>query len=274
MANTRISGVTFCGLHINNKDANIGTYKLLEVDRPASPNMTYREYIVPRRNGSKRYDNRYEDIIITVVIGVNGNSVEKQQKITNLLSRWIGKEDKLIFDDRPNLFYNAKFFNSSTVDNQGVFTRLAITFIASYCMYELYGDLRDYTVNQLTTTVDNMGVLVNRAQWSEITASQIKPINNVGNFEAQPTIELTGKASLVILEVSNKSFSFADLNGSVFVDTEQMLVYKIMGTKKVSCLPQFQGVFLSIPVGESDVYIGGNDLNLDIIIDFKNTYIV
>ena len=274
MANTKISGLTFCGLHINNKDGNVGTYKLLEIDRPVSPNMTYREYIAPKRNGSKRYDNRYEDIIISVVIGVSGNSIEKQQKITNLLSQWIGKEDKLIFDDRPNLFYNAKFFNSTTIDNQGIFTRLTITFIASYCMYELYDDLRDYPVDQLTMVVDDIGILVNRAQWTGITTSQIKQINNTGNFEAQPIIEVTGTASLLILEMNNKAFSFANLNGSVFIDTEQMLVYEMVGTKKVSCLSQFQGVFPVISVGESDVHIGGTNLNLDIIIDFKNTYIV
>lgn len=274
MANTKIGGFTFCGLHINNKDGNVGTYKLLEVDRPASPNMTYREYIAPKRNGSKRYDSRYEDIIISVVIGVSGNSIEKQQKITNLLSQWIGKEDKLMFDDRPSLFYKAKFFNSATVDNQGIFTRLSITFIASYCMYELYDDLRDYTVNQLTMAIDDIGMLVNRAEWSGITTSQIKRINNTGNFESQPIIEITGTASLLILEVNNKAFSFMNLNGSVFIDTEQMLVYEIVGTKKVSVLQQFRGLFPSIPIGESDVHIGGTNLNLDITIDFKNTYIV
>jgi len=44
MANNKIGGMTFAGLHINNRDGNINTYKLLDTDRPSSPNMTYRVY--------------------------------------------------------------------------------------------------------------------------------------------------------------------------------------------------------------------------------------
>jgi len=190
------------------------------------------------------------------------------------LAQWIDKEDKLMFDDRPGLFYNAKIFSSVTLDNQGIFTELTIIFIASYVMYELYDDLRDYTVNQLTMAVDDMTMLVNRALWSDITVSQIKQINNAGNFESQPIVELTGTATLITMQIYDKAFSFNSLaNESVFIDTEKMIVYKIINNKKVSVMQRFTGLFPTIPTGLSDVIIGGTALNLSITVDFKNTYI-
>lgn len=274
MANAKIGGMSFCNVSIVNKDGNIGTYKLIDVDRPASPTMTYREFVAPKRNGSKRYDNRYEDIIIKVVIGVSGNAVEKQTKITNLLSQWIGKEDKLIFNDRPNLFYKAKFFESIPLDNKGLFAEISITFICSYCMYELYDDLRDYTVNQLTMAVDDIGILVNRAEWTGITASTTKQINNLGNYEAQPIIELSGVATLLTLTMNGKALSIANLNGTIWVDTENMIVYSMNGSAKVSALSKFTGLFPTIAPGLNYVEIGGIALNLSITVDFKNTFIV
>lgn len=253
MANTKIGGMTFCNVKISNKDGNIGNYKLLEVDKPCSPNMTYHEFVAPKRNGSKRYENRYEDLIIKVVIGVSGNTIDRQTKITNLLCQWIGKEDKLIFDDRPNLFYKAKFFKSCTSDNDGVFTKLTITFIASFCMYEL---------------------LANNSEWIGITANTTKQISNQGNYKAQPIIKLSGVATQLTLKINNEAFSIANLSGIIYIDSENMIVYTMNNNVKVSSLLQFTGVFPTIEPGVNDVVISGTALNLSIIIDFKNTYIV
>ena len=236
--------------------------------------MEYWEFNAPKRHGSVYGSNRYTDNEIKVVIGFNGTAQERQTKITNLLSQWVGKEDKLIFSDRPNCFYNARFFDACTSKDSGTFTEVTISFIASYCMYELYDDLRDYKVNDLTMILDDLGALVCRATWQGITEYTTKTINNGGNFEAQPLIEINGTAKLITLEVNNKELSIANLSGTIFIDTENMNVYKMNGDKKVSVLPQFQGQFPTIAPGENNVFIGGNSLNVDITIDFKNTYIV
>ena len=276
MANnlSRIHWFSFAGVKVTNLDFNLSTPKLVSVDKPASPKMTYWEFNAPKRHGSNYSSNRYEDLEIKVTTGFNGTAEERQTKITNLLSQWVGNESQLIFADRPDCFYKARFYDSCITKDSGTFTEVTITFIASYCLYELYGDLRDIVVNDLTMVVDNMGALVNRATWSDITAYTTKQIVNNGNFESQPLIELTGTATLITLEINNKEFSITNLNGSVFIDCESMNVYKMSGDTKISVLPQFQGLFPVIPPGESTVYIGGSNLNIDVIVDFKNTYIV
>lgn len=274
MGLSRIGSMTFAGVTVTNLDFNLNTPKLVSVDRPCSPTMQYEEFTAPYRHGSKYYDNRYDDIEIKVVIGFNGTTTERQAKITNLLQQWIGKEDKLIFADRPSLFYNARFYKSISGKDSGTFTQITVTFVASFCMYELYDDLRDYPVSNLTMTADSIGALVNRTTWQGITSYATKKINNTGNFEAKPLIEIHGTATLLTFELNNVEFSIANVNGTIYVDCEDMNVYKIASNKKVSVLPQWQGVFPTIPSGESTVYIGGTSLNVSITVDFKNTYIV
>ncbi len=274
MGLSRIGSMTFAGVTVTNLDFNLNTPKLVSVDRACSPTMQYEEFTAPYRNGSKYYDNRYDDIEIKVVIGFNGTATERQAKITNLLQQWIGKEDKLIFADRPNLFYKARFYKSVTSKDSGTFTQITVTFVASYCMYELYNDLRDYKVSELTMLADSIGALINRATWQGITAYTTKTIVNTGNFESKPLIEITGTATLLTFELNNVEFSIANISGTVYIDCEEMNVYKIVNNKKVSVLPQFQGDFPVVPVGQSTVYIGGTNLNVSITVDFKNTYIV
>lgn len=271
---SRMHWFSFAGVQVTNLDFNLNTPKLVSVSKPASPKMEYWEFNTPKRHGSRYSSNRYEDLNIKVTIGLHGTAQERQSKITNLLKQWIGREDKLIFSDRPNCFYKARFFDSCATKDSGTFTEITINFIASFCMYELYDDLRDYLVNDLTMTVDSIGALVCRATWEGITAYTTKTITNSGNFESQPLIELTGTATLITLEMNNKEFSIANLDGTIFIDSENMNVYKMDGYKKVSVLPQFQGLFPTIAPGENTVYIGGTSLNVDVTIDFKNTYIV
>lgn len=271
---SRVRGFIFNGVTIDNYADN--DIYLLDVNRNATPALTRYDFIVPKRHGSISYNNRYEDKYIDVVIGIYAKTVqERRQKQRNLLQNFIDVEGKLIFLDEPNLFYIAKVYDEIQVQEGDVFTEIGISFKCSPFMYELYDDLRDYTINQLTMVVDDLGVLVNRAYWDDITSSTIKQIENTGNYEAQPTIEIEGNATLLQMQFGDVQFTFNNLNSeTIFIDCEKMIVYKIQDNKKVSALQRFYGIFPVIPVGESDVVINGTNLNLNITVDFKNTYIV
>jgi len=62
---------------------------------------------------------------------IRGITIEKQAKITRLLSTWIGREDKLIFDDRLNLFYKAKVFAIATPENNPILSSVCSSMYSS-----------------------------------------------------------------------------------------------------------------------------------------------
>ncbi|MGE4213770.1 MAG: distal tail protein Dit [Anaerotignaceae bacterium] len=277
MATAKMGGFSFNGTHINNKDGDFNSYKLLEVSRPSSPNLIYQEFAVPNRDGSQYVNNRYEDMNVTVVVGVIGTATERQAKITSLLGGWMGITDRLIFDDRPTMFYKARIFEATTAEQDGLFTKLSITFRCSFALYELYGDSRDYTINQLAnTTVESLdSLLINKSAWQDITARIVKTVVNSGNYKALPTIEIVGTATLLTIQINDTAFSIANVNGTVYVNCEKMICYTMTGSTKTSFLQNFTGSFPTINTGENTVIIDGTSLNLtEITVEYPNTYIV
>lgn len=277
MGLSRIHWFSFAGVKVTNLDFNLNTPKLVSVSKPASPKMDYKEVSAPKRDGSWYINNKYQDIDIKVTIGVHGTAQERQSKITNLLQQWIDKEDQLIFADRPECFYKARFFDSCTTKDSGTFTEVTISFIASYCLYGLYGlygDMRDYLVSDLTMISDDMGCLVNKALWESVTGYTVKQLENKGNYQSKPTIVLEGTADLLLMQIGNTELSIANIDTTTYVDCENLTVYKVVNDTKVSLLPKFQGAFPSIEPGVVDVIISGTNLNLDITVEYRDIYIV
>lgn len=271
---SRIGGFSFCGVSVDNKN----DIYLLDVDKDATPELRYNEFIVPGRHGSSRYDDSYADRNIKVVVGIYADTVEERKaKIRNLISNWIQKEGKLIFADEPTLFYNAKFYNAIPIKETDVFTELTIIFKASPFKYELYDDARDMIIDETYDLIINSldGVLINTSIWRELTAPTFKQLINNGNFETSPIIEIAGTAQKISLTFNDVAFAFNGLsNETVFIDTEKMIVYTINGNKKVSRLTNFHGNFPKIKTGVNDVNITGTNFNVDIEIKYRNTYIV
>lgn len=266
---SRIGGFSFKGLTVDNTD----DIYLLDVDKDTTPTLRYTEFIVPRRHGSSRYDDSYASREIAVVIGVYADTVqERKVKIRKLIAPMIGKEGKLIFNDEPNLFFNAKIYSAIPTVETDIFTELTIIFNADPFMYELYTYIESLHDNNLIEDAD--GVLINKTEVTTKVATT-KQISNKGNFEAMPLIILDGSATKVTVTIGDYALAYNGLvNEKVYIDTEKMIVYTDNGVKKVSKLTNFNGKFPIIPVGLSEVKINGTGLNLSVEIKYRNTYTV
>ncbi len=272
---SRVKGFTFNGAVVDNSLDN-GVY-LLDVNKDATAELLYTSFDIPKRDGTLTLENRYENKVITVTVGIYAVSVTERRSIEReLIKNMIGTESRLIFLDEPTLFYMAKIYSGIARTEGDVFTEIQISFLCMPFLYELYDDLRDYTVNQLKMEVDSLdGILINKASWQNITGSTVKTITNSGNYKSLPVIEITGTASLLTMQINDNAFSIANINGTVYINCEKMICYTMSGSVKTSFLQNFTGVFPVINAGENDVIIGGNNLNLmEITVEFPNTYIV
>ena len=271
---SRVGGFSFAGVTVDNTD----DIYLLDVDKDATPELRYTEFIVPKKHGSSRYDDSYADREISVVIGVYANTKEERKaKIRNLIAPMLSKEGKLIFADEPTLFFDAKIYNAIPTKETNIFTELTIIFNASPFMYGLYGDGRDLIINETyNLIIENMnGVLINKALWADVTTNTFKQLINEGNYETLPIIAITGTAQKISLAFDNDAFAFVDLvDETLFIDTEKMIVYSLNGAKKVSRLTSFNGEFPKIHTGINDVVISGTNFNVDIQVEYRNTYVV
>jgi predicted phage tail component-like protein len=258
---------------------NTNDIYLLDVVRNATPVKTRYDFIVPKRHGSRTINNRYEDNYIDVIIGFYDVDIEQRRiKQRALLADVININSRLIFLDEPNLFYNAEVVDAIEINETEVFTEATIHFKASFCKYELIGDASDYITSNANFVTDEFNVITNSLAWENINALTLKPITNNGNFEASPLIEIYANTACTSVIVDNgiNSFTLSNLTigETIFVDTEKMIVYKIVDNAKVSVMQRFTGQFITIPIGARTITIKGTSFNINISVNFRNTYIV
>lgn len=272
----KINGMIFKGAKINNLIMKDYQFKLLEFTRPVTPKKTFEAVNVPNRDGAYYFENNYENGQITVKIGIHGASATKKQSIiSELMSKWINGEGRLIFLDRPNLFYKARIFESVQQELSDYWTELDITFNTSFALYQLYGDARDFFTAGLTQ-IENVNVLVNKSSFANITNTFSGTVKNDGNYKAMPVIYFYGTADLVNFTMGDSAFSLAGLKNSfAYVDCDRMVVYTIKNNKKVSLLTNFSGVFPKIDVGINSFRVSGRNLNLnEVRIEYPSVFIV
>lgn len=81
-----------------------------EDDRVLKPELSRREIIIPGKDGSYDFgDNTYRNRLIRLELGLLGDytPAELRQKIRDV-SFWLDGKGKLVFDDEPDLYYEAK----------------------------------------------------------------------------------------------------------------------------------------------------------------------
>ena len=85
-------------------------------------------------------------------------------------------------------------------------------------------------------------------------------------------VVLRGKAS----DISFGGMTYINLDGTVYIDCKNQVVYSIDGTTKVNRLSNFSGEFIEIsPEPDVNVFtVSGSITNLTIEFDYKNTFLI
>lgn len=270
----REGGFVFNNFIVNN---NSDIY-LLSVEKPLVPTLQRFDLIAPCRNGSKSFDNRYEDRFVTVNIAVYDNSiVNRKSKIRDILNKVIGLSSRLSFLDEPELFYNAKVYDTVLSSENDLFTVLTIVFKCSFCMFKFSDDLNDIIVDNMKMTVDDLDILVNSFEYLNISSSTDININNAGNYKSNLNFIITANSNCSSIVVSNgtNSFTLTDIlsNETIYVDGETMIVYKYVNNAKVSVLNRFTGKFLDLGVGDNVINISGSSFNCNIEVNYRDTFL-
>lgn len=241
------------GFIFNNfKIDNTNNIFLLDVVKNATPSKINYYYVVPNRNGSNSHFNRYDDNYIDVVIGIyDVDILERRQKQKVLLNQMLNVKGDLKFLDEVNLFYTAEIIDAVEEVEGDLFTELTIHFKCSWCKYGLKRDV-------------NLIAGANK-------------MYNLGNYEAENIIEITAIANCekIIIDNGITSFTLNNLisGEKIFVDSEKMIVYKIVDGVKQSVLTRFEGKFIKIPVNINILTLSGTNYNATVNIKYNYTYI-
>lgn len=250
----RKKGFSFGEAYVNSKREpdNSGIY-LLDVKGDATPTMQVFNFTAPLRHGSKYYKNRYEDKEKTVTVGIYAWTVEQRRVMQRELLEKIIKagRSKLVFLDEPGLFHWAEVLDGIGESETEIMTELDIPFICSFCKY----GIEDKNI-ALSSGANNL--------------------NNAGNLEAQTIITVKSTSTGdVIVSGDNNSFKISGMtNGeTVYIDSENMVVYKIVGGVKTSVMTRFTGKFITLTPGSNNITVSGT-ATAEVTVSYNDTYIV
>ncbi|WP_313413133.1 distal tail protein Dit [Sedimentibacter sp.] len=277
---SRVRGFAFNDVVVDNLNFDLSNnIYLIDIKRNATPVKTNFDFIVPKRHGSQTFTNRYEDNFIDVTVGIYDNNIStRRTRQRTFLQSFIGVKSMLIFLDEPTLFYWAEVIDAIKIKEGAIFTEITIHFKASFCKYGLLGDANDIITNNADFITDEFDIITNSLAWENISLLTTKTVTNNGNFEATPLIEVYANTNCtsVIIDNGINSFTLSNLvsGETVYIDSEKMIVYTIEGNEKVSAMTRFTGQFINIPIGESMITIKGTSFDVNVSVEFRNTYIV
>ncbi|WP_066499865.1 phage tail domain-containing protein [Abyssisolibacter fermentans] len=240
------------GFTINNKHSSeFGLYLKTKVF-PALAEKRYTEEIIPNRDSSYKFENGYEDKIIELQCTlIESNYVLRRSKIRNIV-QWLDNGGNLIFDYEKDKYYIVKLYKSINLEAVLSLDIFVITFTAYPFQYST--ELKKHEVH-----VDG---------YTELN------ILNSGTYITTPIITIDGTADSITISNSTGVFTIQNITEKVYVNCEKMICYTLDAYgKKVNKSIDFTGNYLNIPLGASQIVVDGTNLNCNVLINYKHTYL-
>lgn len=201
------------------------------------------------------------------------NSYELQQHIQTLAALLIDGNGKprnleLIYSNKPDRAFTVRYTGSWDI------IRLAGlgTFTLPFTAFDPFAYQTEDTLQ--VTTWDTDMTWESDLSWEdeyfyEITGPVTLDINNFGLLNAKPIFEITGSFTSLSLTVGGVAFTYsAPMTGTLVLDFN----LKTAKHNGANALGNTNGMFGVLPVGNSDVIVGGSGINISMDIRFRAKY--
>lgn len=217
-----------------------------------------------------------KEIVLQCEIGDIFNYSERRTVARNI-AEWLYEPGELILEYESDKVYQARLINQVDVE-----------MLATYDVFELEFEVEaitksNYDNDSITWETANIIWSGAKITWNMsdlettftgVTSGNELTINNLGTYEALPVIKLTGVASAATLtDDDGNSFTYTGLNGDIYIDCDNRLVYSISGLNKVNERANFTGDYIKLLAGENTIDVIGTITTLDIEFIFRNTYL-
>lgn len=200
------------------------------------------------------------------------NHIELQQRVSALAAFLLDGDGRprtmpIIFANQPDRQYMVRYSGDLQIDRisgLGTFT-LPFTAFDPFA----YSTYWSHEINVDSLIVVDSDIYVDTDYEFFINGPQTIPTYNTGNQNAQPIIEITGAFSYLSLVVGGVEFIYSvPMSGTLTLDFQRKT--SRIGTQNV--LQNTNARFGKLPVGISNIQVGGSGLNFNMKIKFRQKY--
>ena len=206
-----------------------------------------------RRHYETSYTHR--DISFEAIVSGTSrvNMLENVEKVVSMLTG----EFSMKFTNEPNRIYRevnlSKEVEREFMSNTVMMLKISLT---AYDPYK-------YGVNKIVRTINDL--IVDTSEF----------IVNDGNFITKPIIKLSGVAEEITLTTNGRSTTYVNLMADelVVIDSERLTVRKTIDEVTSTALNNWRDDFIELKPGANEILITGTGMNLDIVIEYRNTFL-
>ncbi|TEA54636.1 phage tail family protein [Bacillus sp. BH2] len=229
-----------------------------------------REGVIPFRTEVKEKPFSYPLIIMERF------HIEMQRKFEKFTDFFFDKygnprKVKMVRDYDPGKFYYVELAQQITPDRLPEDGKFVLPLVA----YDprAYSVLNSMDIITWGTRIPFATKITFEHQPSKFTVSgpQKLEVKNMGTLVVRPIIEIKGNANGLTLTLNGKGFSFGDLNNeTLLIDAATYTVKK----NNQNYLFKMTGDIekLELTPGNNDIQIGGSNLNVEVIFNFRGKY--
>lgn len=253
------------------KDIDSSTYNLTVKTQslPVLPSKrSIQEYVLGKDNPYD-FEDGYNRKSIVLSCEIHANTMNERRYYARLIAAWLDGEGDLILNYEPDKVYSARVLNVVNNTPNGMYDKITIAFEVDLAK-------STYDNEDLTWDEADMSWLSAEMPWDGLvqtfTGSGTHEVTNLGTYKALPIIELTGVASSITLTLGDSTFTYTGLNGTIYIDCDNKLVYSGT-TTKVNQRSNFDGDYLELSPGQNDIVVSGTITDISIYYNFKNTYL-
>jgi len=219
-------------------------------------------------------DSGYDNIELEFECKIVDDLILHRRKNMRLISQWLRNTGTLILDYEPDVSYDVvKTVSDIDVNIMGY--KLPIDEFT--IKFECRPNQTQLFYNSDMTWEDSDALLqyadlpwIGYERVFELTIPNVISVMNAGTYKALPIIKVEGVAD----ELRIEHMTITGLNGTLYIDCKDYVVYSESGGVKTSQMSKFEGEFLEIDPGENLFAILGTFTEpITLTFDYKNEYL-